>query len=468
MNARLSLAAWAVLLPLLVAGRGSAAFGGAQPVGQEPARRTAATATPIEHLVVVMQQNHTYDNYFGTYPGGEGLPSDVCMPASPSIAADRACIAPFYLDTYPVTELSNALSTFAAQYNDGLMNGFAVSLYRRHLDGKVAMGHYDDRGIPYYWNLADEFVLFDHYFSSAHTGSIMNRMFWISGAPGSDNGRIPPGGYGDLPTIFDRLQDRGISWKFYIRNYDPDLNYRTLPQLDYLPPQTQWAPLLSFDRFLDDPALSSRIVDLDEYFADVRTGDLPAVAYVLLLGASEHPPGDLALGQRVTRSMIQALMQSDAWDNSAFMITYDDWGGWYDHVPPPQVDQYGYGFRVPTLLVSAYARKGYIDSTQLDHTSFLKFIESNWGIPPLAQRDAAANNFMSAFDLSSPPRPPIFVSATRQDPQALAQPRIPIIYVTYGSGVLFALLFLVRASVQSAKPALHSPLPGRTHGKSSR
>ena len=93
-------------------------------------------------------------------------------------------------------------------------------------------------------------------------------------------------------------------------------------------------PLLSFDRFLDDPELSSRIVDLDEYYTDLENGTLPAVSYVLLLGATEHPISDLSLGERATRTMLHTLMQSNSWENSAFFITYDDWGGWYDHVPP--------------------------------------------------------------------------------------------------------------------------------------
>ena len=139
------------------------------------------------------------------------------------------------------------------------------------------------------------------------------------------------------------------------------------------------------------------------------------------------------------------LMESDVWKSSALVITYDDWGGWYDHVPPPQVDEYGYGFRVPAMLVSAYARQGHIDHTQLDHTSLLKFIESNWDIEPLAERDAQANNITSAFDFASAPREPVFVSSIRELPEARIEPRRIVIYVVYGSAMLFALIFLVLA-----------------------
>lgn len=409
------------------------------------------TSTPIHHIIVVMQQNHTFDNYFGTYPGANGLPTDTCMPDSLSEVAAASCITSFHIDTYPRSDLSHGTRTFEDQYNDGHMNGFADSLYRRNQDGKLAMGYFDGNDIPYYWNLADEFVLFDRYFSSAHTGSVMNRMFWVSGRPGSEYDLIPKDGFGDIPTIFDRLQARDISWKFYINHYNPSLNYRSLKKLSYLPPQIQWVPLLSFDRFLDNTELSSRIVDLDEYYTDLQNGTLPAVSYVLLLGGSERPLADLTLGQTAVRAMIQMLMASDDWDSSAFMITYDNWGGWYDHVPPPQVDKYGYGFRVPALLISPYARKGYIDHTQLDHTSILKFIETNWGIPALAERDARANNITSAFDFSSPPREPVFISSIRKTPEPHFQPRRIVIYFAYGSALILATLVLVMAVVSTRK-----------------
>ncbi len=416
----------------------------------------AETATPIQHLVVVMQQNHTFDNYFGTYPDANGFPPDTCMPISLSNPGSMDCVAPFSIDSYPIEDLSHSSATFKQQYQNGKMNGFIEALTRLNQDGTLAMGYYGEEGVPYYWNLADQFVLFDNYFSSAHTGSITNRMFSVSGGPGDGFNRIPEKGFGDIPTIFDKLQERGITWKYYIKDYDPSLNYRNLQELDYLPPQVQWVPLLGFDRFLDNPELFSHIVDLDEYYIDLENGTLPSVSYVLLLGATEHPLSDLSLGQRTMRTMIQMLMQSDVWNSSALLITYDDWGGWYDHVAPPQVDNYGYGFRVPALLISAYARQGYIDHTQLDHTSILKFIEENWDIQPLAERDAKANNFLSAFDFISPPREPVFISGTREVTEPSIQPRRSVIYIAYGTAMLLAFFILIWANATSdivRKPA---------------
>jgi phospholipase C len=402
--------------------------------------------SPIEHLVVVMQHNHSFDNYFGTYPGAEGIPAGTCIPVDPGEPDNPACIEPYHIGDSSIEDLDHSTHIFLRQYNEGQMDGFVHALNRRNQDGSIAMGYYDDRDIPYYWNLADEYVLFDHFFSSAHGGSVWNRMFWVAGVPGNEENQIPPGGYGDIPTIFDRLHKKGISWKFYIRNYDPQINYRILEEGGFLYPQVQWVPLLSIDRFIDDPELSSRIVDFEVFYEDLERGTLPSVSYVLALGATEHPLSSLEAGQQFVRVMLQSLMASDAWSNSAFMITYDDWGGWYDHVPPPQVDEYGYGFRVPALLVSPYAKKGFIDSTELDFTSILKFIEENWSLEPLAERDKNANNILNAFDFDRPPRDPHFISIERSIEQGSEEPNRPVIYLIYSSAIFVSGMIILWAA----------------------
>jgi phospholipase C len=420
-------------------------------VAPAPARAsTPAQATqpktPIKHLIVLMQQNHTFDNYFGTYPGANGLPADTCVPVDPANTTNTACVKPYHIGNRRIDDLNHSENTFWAEYNEGRMDGFIATLRRKNQDGAIAMGYYDQRDLPYYWNLADEYVLFDHFFSSAHSGSVRNSMYWVAGVPGSELGRIPANGCGDLPTIFDRLEERGISWKVYIKNYNPKLNYRTLKDGKFLHPQIQWMPLLSFDRFLDDPKLSSRIVDFNQYYEDLQNGTLPAVAYMLALGTSEHPLTDLEQGQRFVKITLQALMRSDAWANSAFLLTYDEWGGWYDHVAPRQIDAYGYGFRVPALLVSPYAKRGYIDHTELDFTSILKFIEDNYGLAPLAERDAKANSIISAFDFSQPARKPNYVSDERSTATQTAEPRRGVIYIAYGSALIMAGLLIAGAT----------------------
>jgi phospholipase C len=409
-------------------------------------QKTTKSKTPIQHFVVLMQENHTFDNYFGTYPGANGIPQGTCMPVNPLDKKNTECIEPFHIGDRPIDDLDHSLSTFNFQYNDGKMNGFVYALNQRNQNGAMAMGYYDDRDLPYYWNLADEYVLFDNFFSSDHGGSFANHMYWASAHPGGDE--FAKNGYADIETIFDRLEERGVSWKFYVQNYDPQITYRALSQISgNRASQVIWVPLLNIDRFIDDPKLASHIVDLNQYFVDLENGTLPEVAYIAPSGASEHPPGSIRSGQKFVKSLIQALMRSDSWDSSAFLLLYDDWGGWYDHVAPPQVDKNGYGMRVPALLISSYARRGHIDSTLLDFTSVLKFIEENWDIKPLAARDAQAKSFMSAFDFSMSPREPAFIPFERVVKEERVEPRRVVIYAAYGGALAFAAFLMIWAAI---------------------
>jgi phospholipase C len=398
------------------------------------------TQTPIKHLIVLMQENHTFDNYFGTYPGADGIPSGTKILVDPQ-NPETGYVEPWYIGNSTITDLSHSSTTFSEQFNNGKMDGFVSALNKRNQDGRVAMGYYDDRDIPYYWNLADHYVLFDRFFSSAKDGSFANHMYWVAGVPPvTERGRKLSDQLANVPTIFDRLQEAGISWKFYVQNYDPAITYRNLGNVGNRASQVVWVPLLNFDRFLDDPNLSSHIVDLNQYYTDLRDGTLPSVAYIIPSGASEHPPQHPVSGQRFVKTLIQELMRSNAWDSSAFILLYDDWGGWYDHVSPPQVDKYGYGFRVPGLLVSPYARKGYVDSTELDFTSILKFIEENWSVAPLAERDSKANNFLSAFDFKQAPRQAEFLSLSRDNTVLAKKDPTTVIYTVYGMGLLVPVL----------------------------
>jgi phospholipase C len=406
------------------------------------------TKTPIKHFLVLMQENHTFDNYFGTYPGAEGFPEGTCIPVDPFDKSNTECVEPFHIGDRPIEDLDHSDSTFELQYNKGQMNGFVYALNQRNQNGALAMGYYDDRDLPYYWNIADEYVLFDHMFSSDHGGSFANHMFWVSGQQGGS--RVTSEGYDDILTIFDRLEERGVSWKFYVQNYDPGINYRTAHLISgNRASQIIWVPVLNIARFLDDPELSSHIVDLSEYYTDLENGTLPAVAYIAPAGASEHPPGSIRSGQKFVKSLIQALMRSSAWENSAFLVTYDDWGGWYDHVLPPQVDEHGYGMRVPAFMVSAYAKRGHIEKTVLDFTSIMKFIEENWGIEPLAERDVNANNFLTAFDFSAPPREPVFIPFERVVKEERVEPRRYVIYAAYGGALVLGTLMFIWTAVGS-------------------
>lgn len=427
----------ALTLALLV---GFGQFGPAQASGGVV---SSPTKTPIQHLIVLMQENHTFDNYFGTYPGADGEPSGIKVPVDPKNLG-AGYVAPWHIANATITDLSHDAITFSDEYDNGKMDGFVSALNSRNEDGKISMGYYNGQDIPYYWNLADNYVLFDHFFSSAKDGSGPNHMYWVAATsyPPVVHGQKLSDALANVPTIFDRLQASGISWKFYVQNYDPTITYRNLAVQGNRESQVVWVPLLNFDRFIDDPSLSSHIVDLSQYYIDLNQDTLPAVSYIVPSGASEHPPENPAVGERFVKTLLQELERSSSWNSSAFLLLYDDWGGWYDHVPPPQVDAGGYGARVPGLLISPYARQGYIDNTQLDFTSVLKFIEENWTLPPLASRDANANNFLSAFNFNQTPRQADFLPMARQQPAVVKKDPADLIYATYGLGLLLSALVI--------------------------
>ena len=428
----------------------------------QPARAGRRTAghtprTPIHHFISLMQANHSFDNYFGTYPGADGIPAGICMPIRPD-EPKAGCVKPFRLGNRSVTDLGHTLSVFARQRNGGRMDGFVSVSRRQGLTSSYPMGYYDGSDIPYYWNVADRYVLFDRFFTSAGAGSVWNHMYWVTGTPGNPvDDSVPPEGFGSVPTIFDRLEQAGVSWKFYVQNYDPTINFRTVRQGDKGEhgQQIVRVPLLSYARYVDNPKLRRHIVPIDEYFSDVAHDTLPAVSYIVPSGASEHPPSRPQAGERFVRSLLNALASSSLWRSSAFIWTYDDWGGWYDHVKPPRVDKYGYGFRAPALLVSAYARRGYVDHTQLDFTSIPKFIEENWNLPPLAPRDAAANSIAGALDFRAGPRPPEYVPVDRIV-KPLPEGRRPVIYASYGVALCLALALLAAPHIFASRP--HPPV----------
>jgi len=413
-----------------------------------PASKTA-TATPIKHFVTLMQENHSFDNYFGTYPGADGLPEGTCMPVHPKKRGSR-CIEPFRVGGRPVVDLGHNIGVYNRQYRDGKMDGFISALTSQRGASDLAMGYYDDKDLPYYWNVADNYVLFDRAFTSAAGGSVWNHFFWATATPGNPkDDAILEKGFDHVTTIFDRLQAAGVDWKFYIQNYDPNVTFRNPGNGDRAS-QIVWAPVLNYNRFLDNPELSSRIVPLEQYYTDLKNNELPAVSYVVPAGASEHPPGSIQAGSRFVRTLLNSLMASSAWDSSAFMWTYDDWGGWYDHVKPPKVDKFGYGFRAPCLLVSAYARKGQVDHTTIDFTSQLKFVENNWNLKPLASRDAAANDITTAFDFEAGPREPVLLSEVRNSPPA-KPPATGTVYALYGGALLVPPLLLAFGSVSQRR-----------------
>jgi phospholipase C len=419
---RLLLAAQTVVLLVLAAAAPAGAAGAHQP------------RTPVRHLVYLMQGDRTFDQYFGTYPGADGIPADACQARDPD-RPDKGCVKPYALHgrAAPPAALAAGRTVIERQYDGGKMDGFVAAYERQGRDGAAAMGHYDRRDLPFYWNVADRYELFDHFFASARHGTRLNRAYWVAG------GALLPG----RPTIFDRLQAAGVSWKFYVEDYDPKQTFRQRSTTDPAT-QTVRVPLLDSARFVDDPALRGHIVDLDQYYTDLEHGTLPAVAYVASSGAGERSARSVPAGQRLARRLATQLMLSGYWNSSALLWSYDGSGGWYDHVAPPP----GYGFRVPALLVSPYAPRGRVDHTVFDATSVLRFIEENWGLKPLGGRDATATSLGRAFDFGGGPRPPELVPGTTAKPAAVRPVRAAMVYGVYGGAVGIAALLVLTASLE--------------------
>ena len=259
------------------------------------------------------------------------------------------------------------------------MDGFVYSE-----GNQETMGYYDSGEIPRYWKAAQRYVLCDRYFTSVMSESLPNHLSLVAGTCGGIIDDIAPASIA-FPPIFEQLDSAGVSWKVYSAG--------------------TW--FQNFAYVQKTPSAKANFVLPHQIETDIQNGTLPQVSWVIgAAGGDEHPPANIQLGQNyVADQIVNALGGAKYWDSVAVFVTWDDFGGFFDHVPPPQVDKYGYGFRVPCLVISPYARKGLIDSTVNDHTSILKFVETRYGLSPLSTRDAAANDMSEAFDFTQSPRP---------------------------------------------------------------
>ncbi len=350
-----------------------------------------ARTTPLEHIVIACQENRTFDHYFGFYPHGGlfGVPTAYAQPDGRG-----GSVTPYHL-TSPFAgdfaEPAHAWRTIHGEYDDGKMDGFYIA------NGKVALGYYDARDLGYYYALADTFTLCGNFFCSLLGPTFPNRIYLLSGTSGGMTSNSVAQGSLDYPTLLDLLDAYGVSWKIYNGFGARDAGFN---------------PASYFKRWRHDPRAN---VDDDAYFGDVLNGTLPQVSLIVPnIFSCEHPPASIEWGQSYIQRRIQALMDAPIWQDAAFILTYDEGGGFFEHVPPPRIDAYGPGLRVPTLVVSPYAKRGYISPTIYDHSSILKLVEAVFGLPALAslnhqfdartpgQGNDAANG--AAYGPTAPPR----------------------------------------------------------------
>lgn len=352
----------------------------------------------VEHFVVVVQENRSFDQYLGWFPGADGIdPESVCLPSG---QAGEPCVRPYRFRSFMEGGLESPDHSFEAMhaaYDGGRMDGFV------RVSGPVSMGYYGKSDLPYYAELAAEGVLLDRYFSSVMGPTLPNRLFLVSGtSAGLRNDptlhEVVLGGLEfSQPTLFDQLEEHHISWRFYAG----DLSDRFLD----LAKQMLFCPLLWFPRFVHDRRLRDRIVPLSAYFDDVRRGRLPQVAFLApSLLQSEHPPTSVREGMWYVKSVVDTLRKSPAWRTALFVWTYDECGGFYDHVSPPQVDAFGLGMRVPAVLLSPLVAGGRVDHVPLEHVSILRMIQERYGLPLLTERSRRAHSLAEVLGHTARPR----------------------------------------------------------------
>jgi phospholipase C len=396
-------------------------------------------------LVVAMQDQHSFDNYFGTRPGVDGIPGGVCEPARAGAA--KPCVRPTPIDVanYAWAPLRATRRAQAVAVDGGRMDGFVRSQASRVSDGRTAMGYYRPTQVPTLSALADHSVLFDHWFSSVPGGSIANRLFAVTARTTDAQTSVPAAGWRGLPTIFDRLDAAHVSWRIYVQNYDPGLTIAAAGARQREGGQLARVPVLAMPRFVADPRLRGHVVDLSRYYRDLATGRLPAVSYVVSTSSTEHPPENPAVGQGLMHALVNALIASPEWAHAAFLLDYDSSGGWYDHVVPPTVGGARLGLRVPALLLSPYAVPGTVDHSAYDGSAaVLRFIENNWSLAPLSGRDRHAGDLAAAFRFARTPRPAALIAVPGSQTR-VRQPASGILY----AGYLTALLIAVAAVVLS-------------------
>ncbi|HWX74499.1 MAG TPA: alkaline phosphatase family protein, partial [Solirubrobacteraceae bacterium] len=419
----------------------------------------------IQHVIVIMQENRSFDSYFGTFPGANGIPMQnghpaVCLP----YPKQGHCIAP-YLSTLDVNH--GGPHGEVAAINDiagGAMKGFVEEAQKPgitpckipndpvcQIPGETdVMGYHDAGEIPNYWAYAKNFVLQDRMFQPNRSWSLPQHLFMVSGwsalctitndpmscknaleSPanppdyGKGNG-VPDYAWTDVTYL---LHKHSVSWGYYVfAGGEPDCENDESVVCASVPQNAKtpgiWNPLPYFDTVREDGQLGN-VQSLRNFFAAAHAGTLPAVSWINPnQKVSEHPAASIKVGQAYVTTLINAVMRSPEWPSTAIFLSWDDWGGFYDHVAPPQIDPNGYGLRVPGLVISPYARAGLVDHQTLSHDAYLTFIEDDFlggerinpvtdgrpdPRPDVREASPALGDLSSEFDFSQPPAAPFIL-----------------------------------------------------------
>jgi len=362
----------------------------------------------IEHIVVLMKENHTFDNYFGMLGRGDGFTLDVHgqpVNSNPDAAGRPVTVHHLTSPWQPWHGLDQHWNASHLQWNHGANDGFV-----RTTNSSLPMGYWTGDDLPFYYGLARTFPIGDRYFASCLAQTFPNRRFLQAGtASGLVATRLPNPFEPNPPTgtVWDELDRHQISWVNY---------FVELPEIGLYP--RVW---------IDHPSNAHPIA---AFYQDCRLGRLPAISLITpdLFVISEGETQDVQAGEAFTASVVDAVLHSPSWPRTMLIVVYDEGGGYYDHVPPPSAvapddvppathvppDQPGgydqLGFRVPCIVVAPFAKAGHVSHVVYDHTSILKTIQNKWNLPPLTRRDAAAADLLDFLDLTGAPaflQPPL-------------------------------------------------------------
>lgn len=350
---------------------------------------TPVTHAAIKNVVVVIMQNRSFDNLFGTFPGANGIQPGV--PGFTQKTSTGATVTPQLLTSVSTPDLPHARSDFLRTWDLGAMDKFAF------YNGVTSMGHYDNTspGVGTLWSWAQQFALADNFFPSVMGDAPSNQLYLVAADDNNDPGTLQPffppcntqvkasAGY-TFQHVGDQLAAKGLTWAWYSEDLD-NCSF-------YVPQENPF-------QFFTDAHSSTSIKDFSHFATDLSSGNLPAVSYIQPAPAHSMHPGSGPVADGITwlDGFIKQIQASPVWENTAIIVIWDSSGGWWDHVPPPQVDAQGYGPRVPMLVISPLAKKNYISHVQMDDVSILRFIQGTFGLTPLNARNQLGSDLSDMF-----------------------------------------------------------------------
>jgi len=408
---------------IVLAGCGGGSSGGSGSVPPAPTPSAAAGAK-IQHVIVMIQENRTVDNLFNGYPGADtvrqGMGQDPKHPGRQIVIPLRQ--APLRSNLSPLNDYQH----FLIDYDDGKMDGFNVTPIE-HNPGKYVYQYVNPADVRPYWDIAKQYVLDDHTFQTQGSGSFTAHQDLIAGGTLIDpthalidNPSNQPWGCdapkgtvtslittnkefmpreGPFPcvnyaTLRDLLDAKGVGWKYYT------------PKIGQSFAGNIWNAFDAITAVRHGPEWKTNIAQPADLLTDISAGHLPAVSWVCPeFDNSDHPGAPSDTGPSWIAQAVNAVGNSQYWDTTAIIVLWDDWGGFYDHVPPPQIDYQGLGMRVPMLIVSPYARQNVVDHKRYEFGSVVRFVEDRFGLGRLGTTDTRAASLDGDFDFHQSPRP---------------------------------------------------------------